>query len=111
MGAPNTGQATNSAPASVTFLESEVLVSGWMVEQSTKSFPLGLDCKAVSIVEVMAASSPTHVKMMSDFETTSSMVLATRDFPDGNVLANSVYRVSQFIYFFKNSGLRHVFPR
>lgn len=95
MGAPNTGQATNSAPNSVTFLKSEVLVSGWMVEQSTKSLPFALACRAVSMVEVMASSSPTHVKMMSDFVMSSSIVLATTDFPDCNVLANSVYGVSQ----------------
>lgn len=111
MGAPNTGQATNSAPASVTFLESEVLVSGWTVEQSTKSFPLGLDLRAMSMVELIAASSPTHVKMISDFETTSSMVLATMDFPDGSVLANSVYRVRQLPPFFKKSKLKLVTPR
>lgn len=60
------------------------VVSGWTVEQSTKSFPLTLPFIIVATVSLTAASSPRHVKMISDFEIASSMLLATVDPPAGS---------------------------
>ena len=68
------------------------VVSGWTVEQSTKSLPFTSPFTAVAIVSVIAASSPRHVKMMSDLETASSKLDATVDFPEGNFTFRSVAR-------------------
>jgi hypothetical protein len=65
------------------------VVSGWIVEQSTNSLPLTFwDFRAVSMVSVMALSSPTQAKMMSAAETASSMEVATFTLSDGSVSAS-----------------------
>ena len=82
----------NSVPTTIILFAKSSVVSGWTVEQSTKSFPLTPFLSIVSVVSLTAASSPTQVKMMSDFEMTSFMEEATTDFPDGKVLLKSSAR-------------------
>ena len=68
------------------------VVSGWTVEQSTKSLPFTFPFSAVAIVSLIAASSPRHVKMMSALDTASSRLDATVDFPEGSFVFRSTAR-------------------
>ena len=61
-----------------------MVVSGWIVEQSTNSLPFKPDFRQVSTVSSMALSSPTQVKMMSEGSIASSMVFATLVLPSGS---------------------------
>jgi hypothetical protein len=47
---------------------------------------------AVSIVSLIALSSPTQVKMMSELATASSMLETTVDLPEGSLEERSVAR-------------------
>lgn len=79
-GAPKTGDAMKCAPASVRVVFREVVVLGCTVEQSMNSLFLMLRlgvCVMVVIVEVMAASSPRQVKIMSAGVMASERVDAT----------------------------------
>ncbi len=68
------------------------------MEQSTNNFPLTFPLSTVAIVSLTAGSSPRHVKMMSDFDTASSMLETTVAFPDGSFSFNSVARLVVRLY-------------
>lgn len=68
-------------------------MSGWTVEQSTKILFWTEDFKAVSMVEVMAASLPTQVKIMSALETASGIVVAMVHFPVPRLVLRSSARL------------------
>ena len=57
-GAPKTGIATNLPPAEVMREDSLVVVSGWTVEQSTRTLPETEDWSMVFTVESTESSSP-----------------------------------------------------
>ena len=69
--------ATNSSPWAVIFFSSALVVSGWMVEESTSSLLVGFNSRMLSTIASTDASLPRHMKMMSAFWTTSAMVAAT----------------------------------
>lgn len=78
-GAPKTGMAAKEAPAFVRSVSILVVVSGWMVLQSTKILDLRStpeDRKAETVAS-MAGSSPRQVKMMSASAIAEGMSWAT----------------------------------
>lgn len=75
------GMATKPAPAAARVFASAAVVSGVVVEQSTKSFPLRSWLNAASKVTLTATSLVKHEKMISDCETASSTESAMMQSP------------------------------
>ena len=75
------GMATKPAPAAVRVFASAAVVSGVVVEQSTKSLPLRSWLNAASKVALTATSLVKHEKMISDCETASSTESAMMQWP------------------------------